>query len=327
MSGPGLKLQYERADGEVDTYHLKPDRRYHIGRGSTCEIRILDMKMSRQHCAVEYQGGLWLLLDLGSTNGVLVDGVPVQDRRPLMDGCEVLLGNTMLVVTGIDETANDAASAYFHRQRREQKQAAASSGASKTDSESLRSDSDFLPDTGSVGNTAALEHGGSAPGRLPAPGKLDRDAGLDSATLEIPDLQSLGPMTGPLEARGARAEPIELDDDHTATVANAPAVDLSKPPPADPPDRVRTPPPDDTSASARRRTASGRIRPITIRVGKTAPPQAAEPSPRDATDNRLLYINVLGRRIGPVSRTRARELKALELKGQLTETHLAEFEN
>ena len=60
---------------------------------------------------------------------------------------------------------------------------------------------------------------------------------------------------------------------------------------------------------------------------KTAPPQAAEPAPRDATDNRLLYINVLGRRIGPVSRTRARELKALELKGQLTEAHLAEFDN
>ena len=46
--------------------HLSPqnNRRYHLGRGSACELRILDMKMSRQHCAFEYMDDAWQLIDL-----------------------------------------------------------------------------------------------------------------------------------------------------------------------------------------------------------------------------------------------------------------------
>ena len=40
-----IRLQHQRSDGDVDTYHLKSGRRYHIGRGSACEVRILDLKL------------------------------------------------------------------------------------------------------------------------------------------------------------------------------------------------------------------------------------------------------------------------------------------
>ena len=62
-----LRLQYTRSDGEIDTYHLKSGRRYNVGRGSICEVRILDMRLSRKHCAVECINGEWMVADLGKS--------------------------------------------------------------------------------------------------------------------------------------------------------------------------------------------------------------------------------------------------------------------
>ena len=81
-----LILQHQRPDGEVDTYHLKAGRRYHLGRGSQCQVRVLDLKLSRQHCAFEHGDQGWLLVDLASTNGCAVDGERVNGSRPLRSG-------------------------------------------------------------------------------------------------------------------------------------------------------------------------------------------------------------------------------------------------
>jgi hypothetical protein len=42
--------------------------------------------------------------------------------------------------------------------------------------------------------------------------------------------------------------------------------------------------------------------------------------------SRTFYINVLGRRVGPLSKAQARELKTKELKGTLTPSDLASVE-
>ena len=77
-----LLLQHQRPDGEVDTYHLKPGRRYHIGRGSACEVRILDLKLSRKHCTIEFGDGAWNIIDLLSTNGCKLDGEQMRRHHP-----------------------------------------------------------------------------------------------------------------------------------------------------------------------------------------------------------------------------------------------------
>jgi len=104
-----IRLQHQRSDGESDLYHLKSGRRYHIGRGSGCEVRILDLKLSRKHCAIEFDDG-WKLVDLASTNGCKLDGEPLVGTAPLQTGSVIVIGQTELSVTRIladDEVDED----------------------------------------------------------------------------------------------------------------------------------------------------------------------------------------------------------------------------
>src|SRR3954454_18824134 len=45
-----------------------------VGRAIGCDLWIDDIKLSRQHCRIEHDGEEWLLIDLNSTNGTLVNG-------------------------------------------------------------------------------------------------------------------------------------------------------------------------------------------------------------------------------------------------------------
>ena len=105
MTGMILLLAHERPDGDVDTYHLKPGRRYHIGRGSGCEVRILDLKLSRKHAVVEFADNVWRFVDLGSTNGCTVNDILADDPLPLKPGSVIVLGQTTLRVLELAEPA------------------------------------------------------------------------------------------------------------------------------------------------------------------------------------------------------------------------------
>ncbi len=96
-----IRLQHPRPDGNVDTYHLAPGRKYHIGRGSGCEVRILDFKLSRKHCAIEYGAGEWMISDLCSTNGCKINGDQIVGATVLLEGAKIDLGQTQLRVERI----------------------------------------------------------------------------------------------------------------------------------------------------------------------------------------------------------------------------------
>ncbi|MEE9279548.1 MAG: FHA domain-containing protein [Myxococcota bacterium] len=57
-------------------YELKTDR-VTLGRGPNADITFDDTAMSREHAALELAEEGFQLVDLGSTNGVLVNGVSV----------------------------------------------------------------------------------------------------------------------------------------------------------------------------------------------------------------------------------------------------------
>jgi pSer/pThr/pTyr-binding forkhead associated (FHA) protein len=49
-----------------------------LGRGPGVHLKLDDPAISRQHAAIEYADGEFRIRDLGSTNGVLLNGQPVQ---------------------------------------------------------------------------------------------------------------------------------------------------------------------------------------------------------------------------------------------------------
>ena len=65
-----------------------------IGRGDTCFIRVSDEKCSREHCLVFQNAGQWMLKDMGSRNGTLIDEKPVGAGWPLFDKTIFQLGDT-----------------------------------------------------------------------------------------------------------------------------------------------------------------------------------------------------------------------------------------
>lgn len=66
-----------------------------IGRGTESDLRIDDPGISRHHAELRRSGGDVTIVDLGSTNGVVVDGRRVDEQR-LRDGAQVRLGSTTL---------------------------------------------------------------------------------------------------------------------------------------------------------------------------------------------------------------------------------------
>jgi FhaA, N-terminal domain/FHA domain len=67
-----------------------------LGRGTDCDLRLVDQGVSRHHAEIRVEDGEVVLVDLGSTNGTFVDGQPIR-RITLTDGTRVTLGRTTLV--------------------------------------------------------------------------------------------------------------------------------------------------------------------------------------------------------------------------------------
>jgi Protein of unknown function (DUF3662)/FHA domain len=76
-------------------YALRSSRT-RIGRGSESDLRIDDPGISRNHAEIRQQGGDVVIVDTGSTNGVVIDDERVEQAR-LDDGARIQLGNTTLV--------------------------------------------------------------------------------------------------------------------------------------------------------------------------------------------------------------------------------------
>ena len=70
-----------------------------LGRAADCGYRLLDDTVSRHHAKVECEGGVWVISDLDSTNGVYVNGRRIW-RAALHPGDDIALGSSSLQVVG-----------------------------------------------------------------------------------------------------------------------------------------------------------------------------------------------------------------------------------
>ncbi|HVJ21833.1 MAG TPA: sigma 54-interacting transcriptional regulator, partial [Polyangiaceae bacterium] len=68
-----------------------------IGTSPAAQLRLQDATVSRMHCEIRIVDGRVRIIDLGSTNGVLLDGVRVYDAE-LAPGSNIQLGSTKLQV-------------------------------------------------------------------------------------------------------------------------------------------------------------------------------------------------------------------------------------
>jgi pSer/pThr/pTyr-binding forkhead associated (FHA) protein len=69
-----------------------------IGRDSTNGITINDAEISRRHARLTFQGGKYILEDLGSTNGTFVNGQRLAGPRVLKTGEVVSFGEQIVLV-------------------------------------------------------------------------------------------------------------------------------------------------------------------------------------------------------------------------------------
>jgi Protein of unknown function (DUF3662)/Inner membrane component of T3SS, cytoplasmic domain len=89
LAGPGGGM------GAGSTYELQTPVTL-LGRGTDCDLRLVDPGVSRHHAELRVEDDQVVLVDLGSTNGTLVNGQPVR-RVALTDGTNVTLGRTSMI--------------------------------------------------------------------------------------------------------------------------------------------------------------------------------------------------------------------------------------
>ncbi|WP_018654310.1 FhaA domain-containing protein [Actinomadura flavalba] len=85
----------EGADATQRTYEITTPVTL-LGRGTDCDLRLVDPGVSRHHAEIRVEGPEIALVDLGSTNGSFVNGQPIR-RVTLVDGSRVTMGRTTLV--------------------------------------------------------------------------------------------------------------------------------------------------------------------------------------------------------------------------------------
>lgn len=63
-----------------------------MGRRESCDICLRFPNISGLHCELSFRDGYWFVRDLGSTNGIKVNGIRVL-QRPLRPGDELAISN------------------------------------------------------------------------------------------------------------------------------------------------------------------------------------------------------------------------------------------
>jgi predicted component of type VI protein secretion system len=108
-------LRVLAGDQVAATYHCQRAVTV-IGRDESCDVVLSHAGVSRRHAVVRVDGGDFVIEDLGSTNGVLVNGAGVKRTRRLLHGDVVSLGDARIefstrlaIPTGDEEEAEAAA--------------------------------------------------------------------------------------------------------------------------------------------------------------------------------------------------------------------------
>jgi diguanylate cyclase (GGDEF)-like protein len=103
--GPNPYLVVIAGPSFGETHKLQATRTV-LGRGDSAGIRLLDDGISREHAAVDREGGKMVLLDLGSTNGTFCNGKRIT-RSDLGEGDKVSIGASTILKLTYQDAADE----------------------------------------------------------------------------------------------------------------------------------------------------------------------------------------------------------------------------
>ena len=90
------ELQIESADNQIRRVQLEEDS-YSLGRAHSNKLCYPeDASLSRNHMLVERDGDGWVVSDLGSKNGTLVNGTRITGKHRLQPGDRLTAGQLTL---------------------------------------------------------------------------------------------------------------------------------------------------------------------------------------------------------------------------------------
>ena len=92
------ELVVSKGPNTGEKYRLSKDHPISIGRSRLNEIRPDDPSISAQHCRIIPENGEYIIYDLGSTNGTIVNNIHV-NMAVLEEGDTIRIGATNLVFT------------------------------------------------------------------------------------------------------------------------------------------------------------------------------------------------------------------------------------
>src|SRR5215470_14985100 len=96
------RLLFRDSQGREGTVELSPTETVYVGRGLECAVRTDDGMVSRRHSQIRMEGGRFVVEDLGSANGTLLNNIRVQ-KQALGHADIIQFGS--LMIRFIDEGA------------------------------------------------------------------------------------------------------------------------------------------------------------------------------------------------------------------------------
>lgn len=102
------------ADRPAYRFSLDDGGDYLAGRAEECALKVDDARVSRRHARFVHEDGRWSVRDLGSKNGVRIEGRPVEGSATLPDACWLSLGG---LVARFERLSDDEARARSERDR------------------------------------------------------------------------------------------------------------------------------------------------------------------------------------------------------------------
>lgn len=120
-----------------------------VGRSRRCDVRINSGTISSQHCRLRLVSGYWVVEDLGSSNGIRVDGVRYREKC-VMPGSELSLARESFILDyvpgdGVPPVVHEPYSVGGSGSRRSGSTLLERAGLSAKDVESISEDDNAVP--------------------------------------------------------------------------------------------------------------------------------------------------------------------------------------
>ncbi|RUA08365.1 MAG: hypothetical protein DSY81_09695 [Bacillota bacterium] len=97
------RIVAEKGPDRGSTWSIREQGVLLIGRDSSAQIALRDEEISRRHCQIEFRDRQWLLRDLESTNGVLLNGELITEPTALKHNDHIEVGITRLTFLSDDD--------------------------------------------------------------------------------------------------------------------------------------------------------------------------------------------------------------------------------